>query len=203
MKSSLIRSILGVLFCWVPLIGLIFGLTGFIGACRRVTARHKAALVLLTVFTVIVLALDVGVLTWETYAYTRSPKIVSMTGDTVWKLLTGAQDKDESLSETVEAWKHPETLIDKAADASADDSGDDYEFTPDGVDYDEAGGSGLGQDEEQPVPGVLLPNEGDNAVIVPPDNAGGDTVVIEAGSEKTGIPEGLPSVSEIMSGTTK
>lgn len=185
MKKSLIRSILGILFIWVPLIGAALGLSGFLRACSRVTRKYRVALVLLIAFSLIVLAADIGVLTWEVYAYTRSPEIVTMTGDCVWKLLTDAPDRDAALKNTAEAWKHPEKLVNGAKPAD-----DDYSYTPEGVDYDTAGGYGLGQEEE--IPGVLLIG----------DMLTGDTAPQQDGNESADpvIPGGVPSVQDILNG---
>ena len=123
---GMVVSIFGLLFCWVPLLGLLLAGLGFGRVASRVTGRHKGRKAGYCFMSFLILAAATAVLMAECYFYVQNPNIIQEAGMKVYTLLTG------------------ETEL-----PSGEDDGYEYEYNPQGgggVDYDQTGTVGLGLD---------------------------------------------------------
>ena len=83
------HSLFAVLFCWLPLAGLLLAVSGFLRVVVRVTEAHRRKKALCMALTLLILAGCLGVLGAEVYWYTRDPGILDQGVNAVWHALTG------------------------------------------------------------------------------------------------------------------
>lgn len=121
---GMVVSVFGLLFCWVPLLGLLLAGVGFCKVISRVTVRHKTRRALYTVVSFLILAAVTAALMGECYLYVQNPNIIRETGMRVYTWVTG------------------ETELPGASDPLEDY----YQTDGSGVNYDDTGAAGLGLD---------------------------------------------------------
>lgn len=114
--TGLRLSVFGLIFCWLPFVGLILAAAGFIKIFVRITGRHKKRRAAYMAVSLVVLIACTGVLMGEVRAYINNPNIVQDTGMWLYTKLTGQSELPGS------------TL-------------DDTNYTG-GIDYGESGGMG-------------------------------------------------------------
>ena len=122
---GMVTSMFGLLFCWVPLLGLLLAGLGFGKIASRVTGRHKGRKAGYCFMSFLILVGVTAVLMAECYFYVQNPNIIQETGMKVYTFLTGESELPSQQ--------------------------DDGEYDPDiadgtGVDYDQTGAGGLGMD---------------------------------------------------------
>jgi len=118
---GMVTSVFGLLFCWVPLLGLLLSAVGYGRIVSRVTVRHRARRSLYAIVSFLMLVVSTGVLMAECYFYVQDPDILQNLGMRAYTLITG----EEQLP-------------------GADDPLETY--GADGVDYDQTGAAGMGLD---------------------------------------------------------
>ena len=92
--KGLTTSVVALFLCWLPVIGVILAAVGFIGVMGSITERHKKKFVFSLIATILILAICVGVLTFEVFAYSRDPNILENTGTWLLEVLTGEYSDD-------------------------------------------------------------------------------------------------------------
>lgn len=89
MNKALAHSIIGLVLCWLPVIGLLFAVSGFLRMMARITQAHRVKRMLLTVLSTVVLLASIGVLGWEVYTYANDPDVLDDGMHKVWEAMTG------------------------------------------------------------------------------------------------------------------
>lgn len=89
MSRGLWESLFGLLFSWLPGVGLILSVAGFCRQAVRLTEKHRARRFFSMAFASVVLVAAIGVLVGEAYLYSRDPGFVSKAGLKVWQGITG------------------------------------------------------------------------------------------------------------------
>ena len=92
--KGLTTSVVALLLCWVPVIGLILASVGFIGIMGSITVRYKKKFVISMIASVLILIICVGVFTFEIFAYSRDPNILENTGTWLLETITGEYADD-------------------------------------------------------------------------------------------------------------
>ena len=92
--KGLTTSVVALFLCWLPVIGVILAAVGFIGVMGSITERYKKKFVVSLIATILILAICVGVLTFEIFAYSRDPNILENTGTWLLEVLTGEYADD-------------------------------------------------------------------------------------------------------------
>ncbi|NLG24930.1 MAG: hypothetical protein GX558_06215, partial [Clostridiales bacterium] len=62
MGRGMLTSIFGLIFCWVPLLGLLLSSVGFVKVSMRLTTRHRARYATYFIATLLILILCTGAL---------------------------------------------------------------------------------------------------------------------------------------------
>lgn len=93
-SKGLTTSIIALLLCWLPVVGLILAAVGFIGIMGSITIRHKKRFVLSLIASILILIICVGMLTFEVFAYSRDPNILENTGTWLLEVITGEYADD-------------------------------------------------------------------------------------------------------------
>ena len=94
MSRGLTTSIVALVLCWVPVLGVILAAAGFVGVMGCLTEKHIKRWRITLVVVSIILVLCVGVLTAEVYAYSRNPNIIQETGTWLLETITGQHTDD-------------------------------------------------------------------------------------------------------------
>ena len=89
MGKGMTTSVVALILCWVPLLGVLLAAIGHISVMRCITVKYKKRFAAYSVLTVLILILCAGVLTVEVYAYSRNPNIVADTGSWLLEAITG------------------------------------------------------------------------------------------------------------------
>jgi hypothetical protein len=129
MGRGLRQSVFGLLFSWVPALGVILAAAGFIKVFSCITRSHRVRRFFYMLLSFILLAATTGVLMYGVYIYVDNPNIIRETGMWAFQKLTGQEELP-----------------------TADDGTQNY-FG--GVDYTDSANPGLGQEaggwDEGPV----------------------------------------------------
>ena len=89
MSRGLWESLFGLLFSWLPGVGLILSVAGFCRQAVRLTEKHRARRFFSMAFASVVLVAAIGALVGEAYLYSRDPGFVSKAGLKIWQSVTG------------------------------------------------------------------------------------------------------------------
>lgn len=92
--KGLTTSVVALFLCWLPVVGVILAAVGFIGVMGSITERYRKKFVFSLIATILILAICVGVLTFEIFAYSRDPNILENTGTWLLEVLTGEYADD-------------------------------------------------------------------------------------------------------------
>ena len=92
--KGLTTSVVALFLCWLPVVGVVLAAVGFIGIMGCITERYKKKFVLSLIASILILAVCVGVLTFEVFAYSRDPNILANTGEWLLGVLTGEYSDD-------------------------------------------------------------------------------------------------------------
>ncbi len=159
MSRGLWESLFGLVFSWLPGVGLLFSVAGFCRQAVRLTEAHKARRVFTMAFASVVLVVSVGGLVGEAYLYSRDPDIIGKTGLQIWQKVTG--------QETLPGADTGEAAPSEDGSVADDTSVPDEYHTSDGQ-VEEGDVPADGQMEEGDVPadgqmeeGDVTPSEGD------------------------------------------
>ena len=98
MSRGLTISIVALVLCWVPVLGIILAAAGFIGVMGCLTEKHIKRWRITLVVVSIILVLCAFVLTAEVYAYSRNPNIIQETGTWLLETITGQHADDYNYS---------------------------------------------------------------------------------------------------------
>lgn len=90
-NKAIRHSLSGLLLCWLPFIGLLFAISGFLRVVVRVTRRHRVKKGVTTFLSLIVLALCLAALGAELYFYSRDPSLLNTYIHKAWYALTGEE----------------------------------------------------------------------------------------------------------------
>lgn len=89
MGKGMTTSVVALILCWAPVLGVLLAAIGHIGVMRCITEKYKKRFIAYSILTAIILIVCVGVLTVEVYAYSRNPNIVADTGAWLLEVVTG------------------------------------------------------------------------------------------------------------------
>jgi hypothetical protein len=89
MSRGLWESLFGLLFSWLPGVGLILSVAGFCRQAVRLTEKHRVRRSFLMAFASVVLVLAIGALVGEAYLYSRDPGFIGKAGLKIWQSVTG------------------------------------------------------------------------------------------------------------------
>ena len=92
--KGLTTSVVALFLCWLPVIGVVLAAVGFIGIMGCITERYKKKFAFSLIAPILILAICVGVLTLEVFAYSRDPDILQNTGEWLLGALTGEYSDD-------------------------------------------------------------------------------------------------------------
>lgn len=92
--KGLTTSVVALFLCWLPVIGVVLAAVGFIGIMGCITERYKKKFAFSLIASILILAICVGVLTFEVFAYSRDPDILQNTGEWLLGVLTGEGTDD-------------------------------------------------------------------------------------------------------------
>ena len=154
-KRGIIDSILALVFCWVPIVGLILSIVGYLRQAVRLTEehtkKHKTGLVL----SIVALVVCVSVFLFECYYYSRHPDVLT-TGPRSFlekisgQSLSGGDDYDYDDVEVDES--EPEEEDDEYytdEDEEDEEYYDDYEDEEYDNDFDDSMLAGFDEDEDE------------------------------------------------------
>jgi hypothetical protein len=85
------ESLFGLLFSWLPGVGLILSVAGFCRQAVRMTEAYKVRRAFSLILASVVLVAAIGVFVGEAYLYSRNPNIVGETGLWLWQKVTGQE----------------------------------------------------------------------------------------------------------------
>lgn len=149
------ESLFGLIFCWLPVVGLLLSVAGFCRQVVRLTEAYRVRRALALMFASVVLVASIGALMGEAYLYSRNPAIVSDAGRWLWQKVTGQQALPGEM---------PSMMIEEEGDGADEPLPDEY-YTDEGY---EEGDMPVGdQAEEGDVPAQDAPvqmEEGDMPV---------------------------------------
>jgi len=98
MGRGLTTSIVALILCWVPVLGLLLAAAGFISVMGCMTERYIKRWRMTLIAVTLIMVLCVGVLTYEVYAYSRDPNIIENAGTWLLETLTGQYADDYNYS---------------------------------------------------------------------------------------------------------
>lgn len=202
MSRGLWESLFGLLFSWLPGVGLILSVAGFCRQAVRLTEKHKARRFISMAFASVVLVAAIGVLVGEAYLYSRDPGFVSKAGLKIWQSVTGQTALPGTGAGEVVAVDESGMPLDVVPDEYYTDEQTEEGDVPTGDEQMEEGDmpvSGDEQMEEGDVPvGDEQMEEGD--VAVPEGDFQDDVGFSEDDSdEEGGSPEQtLPPLSDLL-----
>lgn len=85
------HSCFSLLFCCLPGVGLLLAVSGFARQVVRITEKYRVRQIIFVIFASLTLALNIGVLSFEVYQYTRNPNIINELSQWAWHALTGEE----------------------------------------------------------------------------------------------------------------
>ena len=94
MNRGVTTSVVALLLCWLPVVGLLLAAIGFIGVMRTVTQRYAKQFKISLIAVIVILVICAGVLTAEVYAYSRDPNIIENAGTWLLEAITGQHTDD-------------------------------------------------------------------------------------------------------------
>ncbi len=94
MNRGVTTSVVALLLCWLPVVGLLLAAIGFIGVIRCITEKHRKRFVASMIAVTLILIVNAGVLSAEVYAYSRDPDIVQNAGTWLLETITGEHADD-------------------------------------------------------------------------------------------------------------
>ncbi len=94
MGRGLTISVVALILCWVPILGILLAAAGFISVLRCVTQKYRKRFVVYTIVVSLTLLICAGVLVGEVYAYSRNPNILQTTGTWLLEKITGQSMDD-------------------------------------------------------------------------------------------------------------
>lgn len=83
------HSTFGILFCWVPILGLVLSISGFARQVVRMTVKYRKRMALFTLYGLLSLVISIGAIVGGLYAYSRNPNILQDSATWAWTKLTG------------------------------------------------------------------------------------------------------------------
>ena len=83
------HSTFGILFCWVPGLGILLSISGFARQVVRMTQKHRLALTLLLLYGLTSLAVTLGTLFLGLYLYAQDQQIFLREATKLWHSVTG------------------------------------------------------------------------------------------------------------------
>lgn len=89
MGQGMIFAVAGLVLCWLPVVGLLLSIIGFIKLAVRITQRHKKRLVVYTIVGLLSLVVSTGALLGEVWVYSRNPNVLEEVKLWTWTKLTG------------------------------------------------------------------------------------------------------------------
>jgi len=90
-SRGLWESLFGLIFSWLPGVGLILSVAGFCRQAVRLTEVHRVRRFFSMIFASVVLVVSIGGLVGEAYLYSRDPNILNKTSLLLWQKLTGQE----------------------------------------------------------------------------------------------------------------
>ncbi len=87
MRSGFVRSLLGILLCWLPLVGQLLSVSGYLRQAVRLTRKHRVRLAFATIFAVLSVIISIGALSAELYIYAKRPDIMEQVKTEAQRLL--------------------------------------------------------------------------------------------------------------------
>ena len=91
MGRGLRRSLFGLLFSWVPALGVIIAATGFIKIYACITRAYRVRRFFYMLLSFILLAATTAVLMYGIYLYVDNPNIINEAGMWAFQKLTGQE----------------------------------------------------------------------------------------------------------------
>lgn len=85
------HSTFGILFCWVPLLGLLLSTSGFTRQVIRLTDKYKKRQALFIAYGLLSLVLSIGMIAGGLYQYSQDPNMLTNLAQWAWKGLTGQE----------------------------------------------------------------------------------------------------------------
>ena len=163
MNQAFTHSVIGLLLCWLPVVGFLLAASGFLRMMARITQTHRAKRIVFTVFTLIVLLGSIGVLGWEIFEYSRNPDIISDGTHLLWEAMTGDETfpwETDPVDDT-DFNDYSDYGFDPYADTGSDfddsydtDAGYDYD-----ADFDDSELDGFPEDDTDDLPEKDLFNQ--------------------------------------------
>lgn len=92
MGRGLWHSIFGLLLCWLPGVGLILSISGFIRQMVRLTVKYRARLTVYLTISIVSVVVCVGTLIGEAFLYSRDSNFPDKVGHVAWQALTGQKE---------------------------------------------------------------------------------------------------------------
>lgn len=83
------HSTFGIVFCWVPLVGLVLSISGFARQVVRMTDKYKKRWILFLAYGLLSLVISIGAITYGLYAYVQDSEVFTKIGTSVWTAITG------------------------------------------------------------------------------------------------------------------
>lgn len=177
------HSLFGLLFCWVPGLGLLLSISGFVRQIVRITEKHRVRLALYLVAAIISLVLCVTVLVAEVFQYSRNPDLPHDVLEDVWQTLTGQSElpwEAASGGTDYSGYDQPGLGVLDGYEGDPDDPGEDgsvpdEQYTDDGL---------IGEDDN-PDDGLSGEDTGEPDSYTEPE---GDSPDDGLSDEDTGLP---------------
>jgi len=92
LRRGFAHSCTGLALCWLPPVGLLFAVSGFLRVMVRLTKRHRKKRKACLAFAFLSLTVCIGVLLGEIWVYSRDPEILERTGQQVWTFIVGEEN---------------------------------------------------------------------------------------------------------------
>lgn len=92
LRRGFVHSWAGLLLCWLPVVGLLFSVSGFWRVMVRLTKRHRKRRKAYLAFSFIALFVCTGVLLGEIWFYSRDPEILDRTAQQAWEFIVGEEN---------------------------------------------------------------------------------------------------------------
>ena len=83
------HSTLGVLLCWVPVLGVILSTSGFARQIVRFTQKHRLKMAVFLLYGLVSLVIAVSAFTTTAYSYSRNPDLFRGWMDKGYRVVTG------------------------------------------------------------------------------------------------------------------
>ena len=92
MGRGLRQSVFGLLFSWVPALGVIIAAAGFIKIYACITRSYRVRRFFYMLLSFILLVATTAVLMYGIYLYVENPNIINETGMWIFQKLTGQEE---------------------------------------------------------------------------------------------------------------